>query len=59
MNELRKNSFEDLILDETFREYAEATNEESVSYWNNWIHEHPERADDVKKGEDNSDYIIG
>jgi transmembrane sensor len=49
MNELRNNSFEDLILDETFREYAEATNEESVKYWTSWIHDHPEKADDIKK----------
>ncbi len=49
MNELNKNSFEDLILDDTFREYAQETNEESVNYWSNWIHEHPERAGDVKK----------
>jgi transmembrane sensor len=49
MNELKKNSIEDLILDDTFREYAEATNEESVNYWNSWIREHPERSDDVKK----------
>jgi transmembrane sensor len=49
MNELKKNSFEDLILDETFREYAEATKEESVIFWNNWIHDHPERSDDVTK----------
>ena len=49
MNELKKNSFEDLILDETFKEFAEGTNEESVMFWNNWIHDHPEREDDVRK----------
>jgi transmembrane sensor len=49
MNELKKNSFEDLLLDETFKEYAEGTKEESVKFWNNWIHNHPERADDVRK----------
>jgi transmembrane sensor len=49
MNELRNNRFEDLILDETFREYVEATSEESVNFWNKWIHDHPEKADDVRK----------
>lgn len=49
MNELRNNNFEDLILDETFREYVEATNEESVNFWSNWIQDHPEKADDVRK----------
>ena len=49
MNELRNYSFEDLILDETFNEYVKATNEESVIFWSNWIHDHPEKADDVKK----------
>lgn len=49
MNELMKDSFEDLIVDETFREFVESTNEESVVFWNNWIRQHPERADDVRK----------
>jgi transmembrane sensor len=49
MNELRNYSIEDLILDETFREYTEASNEESVNYWNNWLKEYPEKADDVRK----------
>jgi transmembrane sensor len=49
MNELKKNSFEDLILDETFKEYIEATNDESVAFWNKWIQDHPERSDEVKR----------
>jgi ferric-dicitrate binding protein FerR (iron transport regulator) len=52
MNELMNNSFEDLILDETFKEYANGTKEESVLFWNNWIKDHPERADDVKKAKE-------
>lgn len=49
MNKLRNSSFEDLILDETFKEYVQETNNESVKYWNNWIQDHPEKAEDVKK----------
>jgi ferric-dicitrate binding protein FerR (iron transport regulator) len=49
MNKLRKNNFEDLILDETFREYIQGSNDKSVSFWNNWINEHPGQADEVRK----------
>jgi len=49
MNELRNKSVEDLILDETFREFVEATNKKSVDFWNNWIQDHPEKADDFRK----------
>jgi ferric-dicitrate binding protein FerR (iron transport regulator) len=49
MNELNNNSFEDLILDESFREYVEGSKEESVSYWNKWIQAHPERSEEIRK----------
>ena len=37
-----------LLLDESFREFVENTNKESVDFWNSWILEHPEKADEVK-----------
>lgn len=40
---------EDLLLEQSFREYIEQTNEASVTYWNEWIVEHPESADKIKK----------
>jgi ferric-dicitrate binding protein FerR (iron transport regulator) len=48
MNELRNKSFENLLLDESFREFVENTNKESVDFWNGWILDHPEKADEVK-----------
>ncbi len=49
MNELWNKNFEDLLLEESFREYAEETNKESVDFWNKWILENPDKADDVRK----------
>jgi ferric-dicitrate binding protein FerR (iron transport regulator) len=49
MNELWNKNFEDLILDESFREYAEETNKESVDFWNRWILENPDKVDEVRK----------
>ena len=44
MNELRNKSFEDLLLDESFREFVENTNKESVDFWNGWILDHPRKS---------------
>jgi transmembrane sensor len=49
MKEFNNYSFEDLILDDSFREYVDGSNEESVIFWNNWIQEHPERSEEIRK----------
>jgi transmembrane sensor len=49
MNELNNSNIEDLILDETFREYVEGSNEESVRVWKKRIKEQPEKAQDFNK----------
>jgi transmembrane sensor len=49
MNKLDYQNFEDFILDETFREYVMGSPESSVTFWNNWITEHPEKANEFRK----------
>jgi len=41
--------FEDLVLDDTFREYVEGSREDSVVFWNNWIQEHPDKGGELRK----------
>jgi len=47
----KKGKLEELLLDNSFREYVEATNEASVIYWKDWILEHPESSEEINKAE--------
>ena len=38
----------DLILNESFREYAEDKNPESVKIWNQWIDDHPDKREEIE-----------
>jgi transmembrane sensor len=49
MNTADYQSFEDFILDESFRGYATGSSEASVSFWNKWLEAHPEKEAEVKK----------
>lgn len=49
MNTLEYQKIEDFIFDESFYEYVAGTNELSAQYWNKWINEHPEKAEDFQK----------
>jgi ferric-dicitrate binding protein FerR (iron transport regulator) len=42
-------SFEDFILDESFREYVLGSSGSSVDFWKNWIQNHPEKEGEVAK----------
>jgi ferric-dicitrate binding protein FerR (iron transport regulator) len=49
MNREEYQNFEDFILDESFREYVLESREDSILYWKNWIENHSDKADEVKK----------
>ena len=42
------NDLGELILSESFREFVEGTNPESIRIWNEWIAFHPERKDELE-----------
>lgn len=44
--------FEDFILDDSFRQYVEKSDRNSVEFWEKWISQHPESASDVKRATD-------
>jgi ferric-dicitrate binding protein FerR (iron transport regulator) len=52
MNSNDYSNFEDFILEDTFREYVEGSNETSIQYWNAWISEHPDKKNEVAKARD-------
>ena len=37
------NDLGEMILSESFREFVEGTNPESIRIWNDWISVHPEK----------------
>jgi len=45
-------NFEDFILDDTFREFVEGSNQESTIFWTSWISNHPEKLAAVNKARD-------
>lgn len=49
MKRTEYKSFEDFILDESFKEFVEQTNEESVDYWTGWIKDHEENLENFQK----------
>ena len=46
---LMNSKLEELLLDQSFREYVQGTNDESIAFWKEWISEHPESSDEIKK----------
>lgn len=49
MNTSEYQKFEDFIFDESFYEYVAGSNESSMLYWDKWIKNHPEKAEDFQK----------
>lgn len=47
--ENKKDRLEELLLDNSFREYVEANNDVSEAFWKEWILEHPESSDEINK----------
>ena len=45
-------NFEDFILDDSFREYVEGSNQESVDFWTTWTTNHPKKLAEVNKAKD-------
>lgn len=52
MKNTETKKFEDFILDESFREYVEHSNEKSVVWWTKWIIDHGDSVVDVQKATD-------
>ena len=52
MNTKGHLNFEDLILDDSFREFVEGTRASSVEYWNKWIRDNPDRKIEIAKAKD-------
>ena len=52
MNAKEHKNFEDLILDDSFREFVEGTRASSVEYWKKWIRENPDRDIEIAKAKD-------
>jgi transmembrane sensor len=48
LDKIDSDKLEELILSESFREFAEGTNRESAEFWNNWISVHPEQKEEVE-----------
>ena len=44
MNSFDHYDFENFILDESFREFVEGSNQKSADFWNTWILEPPRKA---------------
>lgn len=49
MNNKDYSNVGDFILEDSFREYVQGTRLESVSYWDTWILEHPEKKEEADK----------
>lgn len=45
---MRKDDFDELILDESFREYVEGTNPESTEFWEEWFTVHPDKKEEFE-----------
>ncbi|MBN2481312.1 MAG: FecR family protein, partial [Bacteroidales bacterium] len=42
-------AFEDFLLDDSFKQYVERSDDQSVSYWNEWISAHPSHKEEFRK----------
>ena len=49
MNSFDHYDFENFILDDSFREFVEGSNQKSADFWNTWILNHPEKFAVVNK----------
>lgn len=52
MKKTEIKKFEDFILDDSFREYVEHSDEKSVIYWTGWINDHEDNKENLQKATD-------